>query len=69
MTDNEIGNFTNELVNVIQKEGFESGYKMAMEKIQEYPNCDKLIYTVALSLEGTLVMFDIEDNKKYYEHV
>lgn len=39
---------------------------MAMEKIQEYPNCDKLISTVALSLEGTLVMFDIEDNKKYY---
>lgn len=69
LTDSEIGYFANELVNVIEKEGFKSGYKMAMEKIQEYPNCDKLIYTVALSLEGTLLMLGIEDNKKYYEQI
>lgn len=69
LTDNEIGYFANELVDVIQKEGFELGYKVAIEKIQEYPNCDKLIYTVALSLEGMLVMLGIEDNKKYYEQI
>jgi putative transcriptional regulator len=69
LTDSEIGYFANELVNVIQEEGFKSGYKMAMKKIQEYPNCDKLIYTVTLSLEGTLVMLNIEDNKKYYEEI
>ncbi len=69
LTDNEIGNFANELVATIQKEGFEAGYKMAMEKIQEYPNCDKLIYTAALSLEGSLFMFNTEDNEKYYEQI
>lgn len=69
LTDNEIGYFANKMVDVIQKEGFELGYKMAIEKIQEYPNCDKLIYTVASSLDGILVMTGIEDNKKYDEQI
>ena len=69
LTDNEIGNFANELVAAIRKEGFEAGYKMAMEKIQEYPNCDKLIYTAALSLEGSLFMYNTEDNEKYHEQI
>lgn len=69
LTDNEIGNFANELVSSIQKKGFEAGYKMTMGKIQEYPNCDRLIYTAALSLEGSLFMFQAEDNEKYYEQI
>ena len=52
-----------------RKKGFEFGYKMAMKKIQEYPCCDKLIYTVAMLLEGSLSMFDDGENAKYYEQI
>lgn len=69
LTDNEIGNFANDLVAIIQKKGFEFGFKMAMEKIQEYPSCDKLIYTVAMSLEGLLTIFGDGKNGKYYEQI
>lgn len=69
LTDKEMGNFANDLVAIIQKKGFEFGYKMAMEKIQEYPGCDKLIYTVAMSLEGSLNIFDNGENAKYYEQI
>ena len=62
LTDNEIGNFANELVAIIQKEGFETGYQLAMKKIQEYPNSNMLIYTVALSLEGAMSIFGFMHN-------
>jgi len=65
LTDNEIGNFANELVAIIQKEGFETGYQLAMKKIQEYPNSNMLIYTVALSLEGAMSIFGYEEDVKY----
>jgi len=69
LSDKEIGEFINKLTYLIQKKGFEVGYKLAMEKIQDYSNCDKLIYSIALSLEGSLLMSGVDDSERYYEEI
>jgi hypothetical protein len=41
---------------------------MSMGKIQEYPNCDMLIHSIALLLDGALIMYGASiDNKETYE--
>ena len=59
ISDQEVDMFTNRLLHEIEDNGFEVGFKMAMDKIREYPNCDWLIYSVALVLQGE--MFLIKD--------
>lgn len=66
LTDIEIGDFLNKLVEIIRNEGFDIGYEKAMDKIHEYPNCDKLILNITTVLEGSLFMFAV-DNIEYYE--
>lgn len=65
LSETEVTYFTNELVKVIETEGFEAGYKKAIIKIQEYPTCDMLIYMVAMILEGTLFMFGTKECMTY----
>lgn len=69
LTEQEINNFSSEVVDVIKTNGFEAGFTMSMEKIQQYPNCDKLIYTIALLLDGALLMYgantSLEDKEAY----
>lgn len=65
LSEREVGNFTNELVEIIEAKGFDEGYKKAIIKIQEYPNCDMLIYMVALTLEGALFMFGVKEDAEY----
>lgn len=69
LSDKEIGEFVNKLTSLIQKKGFEAGYKLAMKKIQDYSNCHRLIYSVALILEGSLFMSDIDTSKSYYKEI
>ncbi|HZK09954.1 MAG TPA: helix-turn-helix transcriptional regulator [Clostridia bacterium] len=65
LSEEEIGRFINELSSTIQKKGFEEGYSLAEEKIKEYPTSPKLIYTIALTLEGSLLVFENKDSEKY----
>ena len=69
LSDEEIGQFINKLTYLIQTKGFEAGYKLAMEKIQDYSNSDRLIYSIALSLEGCLMMSDVDDSERYYKEI
>ncbi len=66
LTEKEIGDITNETINNIKEYGFDTGFELAMQKIQEYPNCDRLIVLLTLTLEGSLFLFGI-DNKECYE--
>ncbi len=68
MTTNEISQFSAQIINSIEKEGYEAGFDMANEKIKEYPNCAELIETIAVILEGALFMYGSElKNKEFYE--
>ncbi|MEG0502527.1 MAG: helix-turn-helix transcriptional regulator [Cellulosilyticaceae bacterium] len=66
LTDQEIGLFTNELFTCMSSDGFEAGFEMGLDKIREYPTCDKLILTVITMMRGSLVMFGVTE-KGHYE--
>ncbi|MBD7913376.1 helix-turn-helix domain-containing protein [Clostridium cibarium] len=68
LTEQEIDHFNNEVGATISTKGFEAGFIMSMEKIREYPNCDKLIHSIALLLDGALIMYGASiDDKEPYE--
>lgn len=69
LTDAEINLFCNDVVSKIQEEGYEAGFALAKEKIQEYPNCEKLIFNIASLLDGGLTMFCVEESGKYSEEI
>lgn len=57
LSSQEIGIFLNKVLEKVQKEGYEAGFAMAEEKIQEYPTCGSLLISAAMSLEGALMMY------------
>lgn len=65
LTEQEINTFSNEVLLLMQKEGFEAGYEKAMGKIREFPNCALLLCSVAAFLEGSLIVFLVEDTARY----
>lgn len=67
LSEEDIGKFINELGIIISDEGFDIGFEKAMDKINEYPVCDKLIINVAILLQGSMIMFDVK-NKDFYEN-
>ena len=69
LTDQEIGKFTNDLVTIIDEKGYDEGFKLAMDKIYNYPNCYKLIYSVSSTLQGALFMYGVKDKEKYEKQI
>lgn len=68
LTKNEITQFGKEIINSIENDGYESGFCLAKEKIQEYPNCMELIDYTAVLLDGALLIYGtILENKDFYE--
>ena len=63
LTEKEIGQFVNELTE-ISLESFTKALEMAISKIQEYPHCDLLIYSIATVLNAALTLSDVDDEKK-----
>src|SRR5699024_1716536 len=52
LTDEEITRFVGELKDVIEAQGYDAAFQRAMEEIHQYPNCEKLIYSVVFYLDG-----------------
>lgn len=71
LSEQEISHFSKEVIDTIRKSGFESGYTMGIEKIQEYPNCGLLIHSTALLLDGALMMsgMSADDKEKYNSQI
>ena len=68
MTTNEILQFSTQIIDQIDKSGFESGFDLSVEKIKEYPGSAELIESIAILLDGALLMYGVElANKEYYE--
>lgn len=65
LTDMEIENFVNEVDIVVQEQGYKKGFQMAMDKIQEYPTCDNLLYSVVLYLQGALLLYNVPETEDY----
>ncbi len=69
LTEPEVTAFSNEVLQVMQNEGFEKGYEKAMDKVREFPNCALLLCSVASLLDGTLILFLVEETEKYEEQI
>lgn len=67
LSKQEIGHFCKEVIDTIRQNGFESGFTMVTEKVQEYPSCGSLIHTAAMTLDGALIMsgMSVGDKEKY----
>lgn len=71
LSKKEVSNFYKEVTDTIRKSGFESGFNMGIKKIQEYPNCGLLIHSIALLLDGALMMsrMNTDDKEKYNSQI
>lgn len=71
LSEKEVTLFMNEVSDTIDKNGFETGYFLAIEKLKEYPNCDLLLYNLAVLLDSALMLCDGKNklNKKYQEKI
>lgn len=71
LTKQEIQTFSKKVVDIISEGSFIDGFTMGMEKIREYPNCTELIHSVAVILDGALIMYGhgVENKKDYEEQI
>lgn len=67
LTDIEIENFVNEVDETAQEQGYDTAFQKAINKIHEYPTCEKLIYSVILYLEGVLALYNVSEIEQYRE--
>lgn len=67
LSDVEIVNFVNEIDGTVQEQGYDAAFQKAIDKIHEYPTCDRLIHSVTLYLEGALTLYGVAASEKYQE--
>ncbi|NBH82950.1 XRE family transcriptional regulator [bacterium C-53] len=65
LTEIEIENFVKEIEKTIHESNYETAFQMAIDKLRDYPTCDKLISSVIFYLEGTLFLCGVSDTQKY----
>ena len=65
LTDIEIENFVDEIDKTVQEHGYDAAFQKAIDKIHEYPTCDRLIYSVILYLEGALTLYNVSSAEQY----
>lgn len=64
MTQQEIQQFQEEVAKRMQADGIETGFAMAEEKIQEYPDCAALLEGMAQLMQGSILLKDIPQSEK-----
>ena len=65
LTEIEIEHFMNAVDKTAQEQGYETAFQMALDKIQEYPTCDKLLHVLTYYLEGALFLYDVPQQERY----
>ncbi len=69
LTEIEIGNIVHEVNDLCDSEGFEKAYGRALEIVREYPNCNMLIWQIAVILDARRLAEKVEDSEKYDEQI
>lgn len=67
LTDIEIENFVDEVDKTVQEQDYNTAFQKAINKIHEYPTCDRLIYSVILYLEGAIALYNVSETEQYRE--
>lgn len=69
LTVAEISDIIKKLDSMIESDGFESAYLFAQEKIRDYPNCNQLIWQVAVILDSRRLSGNSKDYEKYDKQI
>lgn len=64
LSDLEIGNFVKKVVQMAMSKGMKDAFAVTEEKMREYPTDVKLIHTLAMTLQGSMMMTESSDNEK-----
>lgn len=68
LSKEEVGNFCNEIYEIVQTKGFPAAFSAASAKLQEYPDCDLLRYSLALLMDGAISFSSSSfENREKYE--
>lgn len=69
LTAKEINNIVYEIDNKLKNESYEEAFQWAKGKIEEYPNCEQLIWQMALILDAWRLTKDIPNSEKYEGYI
>lgn len=69
LTSSEIAEMIRALDRIFDADGFEKAYARAMEIAREYPNCNQLIWQVAVMLDARRLTGACNDPEKYDEQI
>lgn len=64
LTQEEINQFIIELDEVFKKQPYWDGFELAKKKVEQYPNCEQLIWQIAVILDMQHVVQKVEDAEK-----
>ena len=67
LSDAEVAQFVQQVDETVEENGYETAFQMAMDKIHEYPTCEKLMYAVVLYLNGALLLSGVPEPERYEE--
>ena len=69
LTAEEINNIIYEMDTKLKNENYEEVFKWAKGKIEQYPNCEQLIWQVSLVLDAWLLAKDIPNAEEYESYI
>lgn len=69
LTDFEIGEFIQKMDKMFSKEGYVKTYQWAVNTIKKYPNCNLLIWQIAVMLDSRRIIGECDNPDKYDEQI
>ena len=67
VSDEEAARICSEIVEIMEADGADAAFRAAEQKLREYPNCGKLIYRVAVTMQGlTMISGDWSISEETY---
>lgn len=69
LTDEEVNRLIEEAVNRLKSESYEEVFQWAKEKLEMYPNCENLLWQMAMIFDAKRLTEDIPYSEKYDNYI
>lgn len=69
LTDQEINRIMERCCAMMKSEDYDAAFSWAINRLQEYPSCEKLILTLANVLDGYRTILAIDEPQRYAEKI
>lgn len=69
LSQEEINALIYELDGKLKKDSYDTAFQWAKEKINQYPNCELLIWQMAVVLDANRLVKDVSDQEQYEEYI